>query len=319
MVSFIVEIKSGFQHGIGYSGALQCLVTDGKISKAMINCLSFSLLYLVVIKCVLEDVSSLVESGILLSTLQGKGWVIKLSSINGIVQDWQGAPGSPGQKIIALVRAVNPRHIIYIMAGIYAFQAYMGQYQVIADTVLEKTGSKVAARPTDDGYAGMVWLLMFIILQVFDGVLPGALVGISPHFSNISRGAALIIAAYLNGFYAFDNNWKARGFSADERFHRLGAQALYMVGFGLPLAVGCAYAGVKYGFLGGFGCFLMCFPIHIIMAGQSGNFGMPDAMPLLCMTALQALGRMVCGHDAEDKAAVAAPVRRSTRRRSVRK
>ena len=292
-----------------YVSALKAVVSSQHVVSGLGLTMTYSGVYVCVLHLLLQAVGDLLENGVV---IQGAGIYCKVHSFGALSECWNALP--PGStalvKSAVLLRALLTglaALAILVPMVVFLFNKYMTHYQVTADALLVASGKKVVGTDlAEEGYAGLVWVLMFVQLQVLDIVMPilcdSFVVDKSDEIKTGGKYVkiafkllALAMAAYLNGFYAFDNNWKARGFDAEKRFKALGAQAPYFVGFGLPLALASTYMGTAHGFIGGLGTFMMLFPVLIPLAAVSNNFGVPKGKPVAFMPFLQGLAKTLLG------------------------
>ena len=321
------EVKRGFKTGLKYVDAANILVKDQNVLSSFGLTVTYSSIYWALLGYLVSGISNIITEGIHLK--DGKGVVFKLSTP---LDSWAQLEGDDTtHKVLAVLKPLLPILAIgalLLPAVIYCFQTYMALYQTLADALLAASGKRVSSvDPGEEGYAGLVWLLMFLQLQVIEVGMPiisNSFFGdsIESIGGNIAlklwKALGVLMSAFLNGFYAFDNNWRARGFAADKRFKMLGSQACYYMGFGLPLALLCAYIGTTRGFMGGFGTFLVLFPIHIPLAAASNNFSDHKAKPIFFVTFFQALAKAIggCNSRSTTSATIVASAGSSHRRRT---
>lgn len=150
-------------------------------------------------------------------------------------------------------------------------------------------------------YATLVWLFIFLQVQLLTVLCPlacglldiGAVVFcrglessslLSPTITSFIRQllrqsimcssyllltTGLIIMCFLYGWYGFDYKWISAGVSPDERFAVMESHWAYFIGFGLPYVVLLKTTS----FFFGFGFFLACFPLSIMLGTMSDYDG----------------------------------------------
>jgi hypothetical protein len=191
----------------------------------------------------------------------------------------------------------------------------LGCYQSIADEVFRlqqqqrrRRGGAAAGSPlpvdvkrsiSGTVYSAFVWVFMFLLLRLFDLLLPalldhtsrllldhtaaGALseepLSLSPSLSLsslllglplrlsslLSRGFGLVLGGVVYGWYGFDMAWIAGGWEPEQRFRAVEEHWAYFLGFGVPYVLLLQSTS----FFLGYGLYLMLFPFTLMLGAVS--------------------------------------------------
>jgi etoposide-induced 2.4 mRNA len=170
-------------------------------------------------------------------------------------------------------------------------------YQSLADRTfkyLRKTSKTSSASRviTDTIYSTLVWIFVFLQVQCLlrgapllvalvdsvwslvaggmsaDRLSPVAVNSVlTVFFLNFTKFVGLTLMCVLYGWYCFDPVWIAEGVLPDVRYHTLHERWAYFLGFGFPYVVMIQTTG----FFTGYGLFLACFPISIMLGALSDS------------------------------------------------
>lgn len=193
----------------------------------------------------------------------------------------------------------NYYNIAYILSLAFIisklFPLMVGSYQSMSDKCIESIKLNVTKRPDDmdSAYGGIIWLVMFLIVQILEKSLSqlwikddlllapstrkeqlldlslSNLLVITPHFKLVLYGflkaLSTVFVSVLNSLYSFEPLWISLGYNTDDRYDLLKSHSFYFIGFGLPMSILGLYLG-QFGFLYGYASFLIYFPITVIIA-----------------------------------------------------
>jgi len=316
MSMVLSDIKQGILDGSVVFRAFGLLGKSKTVFSLWGLTVTYSGVYWIVLGYLLNGIGAFFKDGIYVKALDGSGQAkFEFFSMDSILKSWEAlGDHSVWVKLARVTDALLLRLAaiaLLVPMAIFCFNNYMMYYQKTADALLESDGKKVrSVKATEEGYAGIVWVLMFALSQVLDvgmplllgnvrGAVRTSLGGVGEVFidslGELSKWLGFAMAAFLNGFYSFDNNWRARGFDANKRFKLLASDFVYFSAFGVPLTLVCRYVGGEHGFLAGFGTFLGLFPIFICLAAASGHFGASKNKPIFFMSVILALAERMTG------------------------
>ena len=184
-------------------------------------------------------------------------------------------------------------HVVWILPiWIMCYFVSVRWCQDIANLSYEYTTRKRPKQSpmTEAAYGLIVWLFVFLEVQLLSNIIPYLLNYLVIFLNNASESSSyhiiynpmLVIIFFVTfsskvlgftlgcimyGWYGFDHYWIADGKGPDARFQLIEKRWVYLLGFGLPYGI----LVKNTTFFVGYGAYLTLFPLKIIMGSLLGD------------------------------------------------